>query len=238
MLSQPRCRPLVVLVSSWATAALLVRHLLAVAEAVRGTRPSRPLTIDTILVDLAGWALTAAAVMLLLCVGLVALETLVGERLPFVARAASVGCPKWGRRLALALCGLGIAAPLAPSPALAHVHDVCTSTCPAPSPAPERVRLDGLPMPDLPSITGSAPDLHPGPQHPGVRLFADDVSRVTVQVGDSLWRIAARELVGNASDPAVAARVDQWYVRNRAVIGPDPDLIFPGTQLDRPEVSP
>ncbi len=235
----PRWRSLLVLVTSWAAAGLLARQWLAVSAAVRGVSSSRPLTLDALLADLAGWALVAAVVVLLLCVGLVALETLVGERLPLVARAAHAGCPQWGRRLALALCGLGIAAPLAPPPALAHVHDVCTSTCPVPSPAPDHVRLDGLPMPELPSIAGSVPELRePAPEHPSERRFADNAPGVTVQVGDSLWRIAARELAGSASDTEVAARVDQWYARNRAAIGPDPDLIFPGTQLDRPEVTP
>ena len=239
MLHRPRCRPLLVLVASWAAAAVLARRCFSVAGAVRGVRPSHPLMMDALLVDLAAWALAGALTMLLFCVGLVALETLVGERLPIVRGVAAVGCPQWGRRLALALCGLGIAAPLASAPALAHDHDGCTSTCPAPSPAPARVGLDGLPMPDLPSIAGQAPDLQERrSQRLGVPHAVEDAPQVTVRVGDSLWRIAQRELSGDASDASAAARVDQWYARNRAVIGPDRDLIFPGTELDRPEVTP
>lgn len=236
---RPRCRPLFVLVASWATAAVLARRGFALAAAVRGVRPSRPLTMDALLVDVAAGALAGALVMLLLCVGLVALETLVGERLTIVRRVATVGCPQWGRRLAFALCGLGIATPLVSAPALAQDHDVRSSTCPAPSSAPERVGLDGLPMPDLPSIERPAPDLLvPRPQRLNVQRAVEDGPRVAVQVGDSLWHIAQRELPDSASNTSVVARVDQWYARNRAVIGPDPDLIFPGTELDRPEVTP
>lgn len=248
MLHRSHWRPLLVLLTSWAAAGVLARRCFAVAAAVRGARPSHPLTVDALLVDVAAWALAGAVLMLLLSFGLVALEALVGERLPVVRRVAAVGCPPGGRRLALALCGLSIAAPLATTPlaaapAMAHDHDGCASTCPAPSPAPspapQRVGLDGLPMPDLPSTAGRAPELSLsrlqrsiGP-HP-----VEAAPRVTVQVGDSLWRIAQRELTGSASNTSVAARVDEWYVHNRAVIGPDRNLIFPGTELDRPEVTP
>jgi nucleoid-associated protein YgaU len=68
-------------------------------------------------------------------------------------------------------------------------------------------------------------------------------SRV-VKPGESLWEIAAAELGatagdraagdGAAGDGAVAKRWPQWYAANRAVIGPDPDLILPGQALRIP----
>jgi nucleoid-associated protein YgaU len=63
-------------------------------------------------------------------------------------------------------------------------------------------------------------------------------SRV-VKPGESLWEIAAAELGatagdGAAGDRAVANRWPQWYAANRAVIGPDPDLILPGQALRIP----
>ena len=51
--------------------------------------------------------------------------------------------------------------------------------------------------------------------------------------GDSLWEVAARDLPG-----ASAAAVDRhwrliWQV-NRVAVGPDPDVIHPGTTLRLP----
>jgi nucleoid-associated protein YgaU len=58
-------------------------------------------------------------------------------------------------------------------------------------------------------------------------------SRV-VKPGESLWEIAAAELGRTAGDDAVEDRWPQWYAANRAVIGPDPDLILPGQVLRIP----
>jgi hypothetical protein len=55
-----------------------------------------------------------------------------------------------------------------------------------------------------------------------------------VRPGDSLWSLAAAELGPTAGDAAVATRWPQWYAANRAVIGPDPDLILPGQVLRIP----
>jgi nucleoid-associated protein YgaU len=55
-----------------------------------------------------------------------------------------------------------------------------------------------------------------------------------VQYGDTLWGLAADELGPNASESAVAARWPQWYAANRALIGPDPDLLYPGQVLRIP----
>jgi nucleoid-associated protein YgaU len=57
---------------------------------------------------------------------------------------------------------------------------------------------------------------------------------VVVHRGDSLWSIAARRLGPGASDAEVAAAWPRWYAANRAVIGPDPDLVLPGQRLRVP----
>ncbi len=63
---------------------------------------------------------------------------------------------------------------------------------------------------------------------------------VVVQPGDSLWRIAARELAARAgttehpTDGQIAREWPRWYAANRAVIGPDPNLIYPGQRLTPP----
>ena len=55
-----------------------------------------------------------------------------------------------------------------------------------------------------------------------------------VQHGDTLWGLAAAELGPDATDSAIAARWPQWYAANRALIGPDPDLLYPGQVLRIP----
>ena len=54
---------------------------------------------------------------------------------------------------------------------------------------------------------------------------------VVVRAGDTLWALAARDLPAPATDRQVSARWQRVYRRNRAVIGPDPDLIRPGQVL-------
>jgi hypothetical protein len=70
------------------------------------------------------------------------------------------------------------------------------------------------------------------PALPAAGITAPD--RPVVVPGDCLWQIAADRLPAPATDVRVAAAVDRWYARNRAVIGPDPDLILPGTRLEQP----
>ncbi len=57
---------------------------------------------------------------------------------------------------------------------------------------------------------------------------------VVVRRGDSLWAIAARVLGPAASDAEIAATWPRWFDANRGVIGPDPDVITPGTVLRPP----
>ncbi|HJR24913.1 MAG TPA: LysM peptidoglycan-binding domain-containing protein, partial [Acidimicrobiales bacterium] len=58
---------------------------------------------------------------------------------------------------------------------------------------------------------------------------------VTVEPGDSLWHVAERLLGPAATDRAVAREWREIYALNRDRLGPDPDLIFPGTVLRLPE---
>jgi nucleoid-associated protein YgaU len=55
-----------------------------------------------------------------------------------------------------------------------------------------------------------------------------------VQHGDTLWDLAAAELGPEATDSDIAARWPEWYAANRALIGPDPDLLTPGQVLRIP----
>jgi nucleoid-associated protein YgaU len=60
---------------------------------------------------------------------------------------------------------------------------------------------------------------------------------VTVRAGDCLWDIAAEELGPYATDLEVDRRWRQWYRLNEPVIGPDADVLVPGTVLQAPPVS-
>ncbi|GAA1852273.1 hypothetical protein [Myceligenerans crystallogenes] len=69
-----------------------------------------------------------------------------------------------------------------------------------------------------------------------------EAGTVVVAEGDSLWSIAAAQLAARAKGPGtgpprparVARETAAWYAANRDVIGPDPDLVRPGTVLHPP----
>lgn len=63
---------------------------------------------------------------------------------------------------------------------------------------------------------------------------ADARSVVVVQPGDCLWSIAAQHLGGDPADAQIAEAWPLWYDANRAVIGPDPNLLQPGQVLAVP----
>lgn len=80
--------------------------------------------------------------------------------------------------------------------------------------------LDGLPLPDRP-VTST---------------IAEQRTRM-VSAGDSLWAIAADELGAQSSAAMIAAETHRWHLRNRAVIGNNPDLIQPGQILYPPNAA-
>ena len=115
--------------------------------------------------------------------------------------------PRVLRRLVLAACGVVAAGALSQA-ASAAGHDA------------QRDPLAGLPMPER------AVDVAPAPARP--------TPSVVVGVGDCLWSLAAEDLGPRASDGDVEARWRSIYRLNRALIGPDPDLIRPGQVLELP----
>jgi len=118
---------------------------------------------------------------------------------------AAAFAPAGWRRAILAACGMAVMAlPFAASADAGGGHG-----CPGGQNGP---RLDGLPMPERPS--GRAV--------------------VVVRAGDSLWSIAAAALPPAARSRQIARTWPRWYVPNAARIGPDPDLIYPGTALRPP----
>lgn len=61
----------------------------------------------------------------------------------------------------------------------------------------------------------------------------DKRAAVTVRPGDCLWDIARRRLT-HPTPIRVATDWPRWWRNNRAVIGPDPDLVVPGQRLRPP----
>jgi hypothetical protein len=116
--------------------------------------------------------------------------------------------PRLVRRAVLLALGLGLPAALSVP---AHADGACR---PAPQAFGSRVAaLAGLPLPDR-TVGVTRP-----------------VRAVTVRPGDSLWSIADRLAPPAARTPAVAATWHGLLEANRAVLGADPDLIFPGDHL-------
>jgi hypothetical protein len=139
---------------------------------------------------------------------------------PTLTRLSSACCPLVVRTLVAALVGAAVTAGAAGA-ASADVTGTGT-TASAPS------TLTGLPLPDR--VPGHGRSW--APEHPSA---ADGDRTVLVGRGDSLWRIAARRLAPDAAPAAVAVACHRLYAANAGRIGPDPDLIHPGTALVVPD---
>ncbi|MGI9156421.1 MAG: LysM peptidoglycan-binding domain-containing protein [Marmoricola sp.] len=187
--------------------------------------------LPALITALAALLLQTALTWLLLLTVLVALEPLAGRDL-----ASYAGCPAALRTTLLACCGVAAAGvlagpaqatPITPTPVL---YGPGTHVVHPGAHADQRgsAVLDGLPLPDR--TTGGAA--------PSAARPTSDTSGTTVLVrpGDTLWDIAARHLAPDqVPGPDVTSAVQHaWralYVENRSQIGPDPDLIQPGTRL-------
>ncbi len=169
-----------------------------------GTPPAGGLTLDRAVADLALPAALGVAVILLGLVALNSLGACLAGRMPQLDTLARSITPAALRRYVLGLCGIALATSAASGAAAAD-----PSSPPHPSLSPSRI--SGLPLPDLP--------------------IAPVRTVVVVHPGDSLWSIARRTLPSSASDAVVSRRVARLYADNRRILGPDPDLIFPGQTL-------
>lgn len=59
-------------------------------------------------------------------------------------------------------------------------------------------------------------------------------AELVVRPGDSLWALAEAWLPPTATDAEIDRAWRRLWAANREAIGPDPDLILPGSQLRRP----
>lgn len=164
---------------------------------------------DALLTRGALWALVAAGMWSLVVVAAVAVEARTRNSSACGPHLAErLGCPRVVRAWLLAAF-VALFATVAP----AHANDA------GPGPGSRRAGpavVDGLPLPDR--ATGRV-------------LGSSGTVRVTVRPGDSLWRIARRQLPDDAPDREVAAAVDALFAANSSVIGPDPDRLLPGQRL-------
>ncbi len=160
----------------------------------------------------------------------------------------------------LVAAAVGTATVTAAFPVTAAAASVRSSTTGGPSPAwtAERTgdRMPAMPEPGFRSTT-SGPGHHgrtSAPERPGwvpsavgprsdMTVLGGAAARpsrplsqeaVVVRLGDTLWDVAARHLGPGAGDLDVARAWPRWYATNRDIIGPDPDLLLPGTRLTPP----
>ena len=153
----------------------------------------------------------------------VVIVTSAATALPGMAGSLAARVVRWVtpltlHRAVLAALGVGVVAGLTgPVPAAAM---------PAGSASPAPI-VGALPLPVPGTANGRSDAVATAGQPPAV---------VIVARGDCLWRIAARALPAASarSTVAVAAAWPVWYRTNRAVIGANPDLIYPGQRLTNP----
>jgi hypothetical protein len=180
------------------------------------------LPLDQALADLAAALLLGCAAWMWLVTSYVALEAAHGWP---AARRTSTWVPSGLRRLVLSACGTAIVGALA-QPAVGATadaghpgHGLHTIV---------RSPVTGLPLPDRATVE---PRSRPVVRSHSRRRTA---ARVVVAPGDTLWSIAAHHLPEHSPDAVISRRWRAIYAANRGRIGPDPDLIVPGTRLDLP----
>lgn len=114
-----------------------------------------------------------------------------------------------------------------------------------PSPAgadpPEAPSFRFPPQPHHTQEVAMTPLFQPSPppeaDRPGdtsLRRDAREAHRVTVRPGDTLWELVAEHLGPGTTAWEVAAEWPRWHEVNRETIGPDPNVLRPGTVLTIP----
>lgn len=192
----------------------------AAVSTLAGGTPVSAMPFDLLVNAVAAVALTVCAVWLALVLAATAVEAMTGMS----SAAARAVTPALVRRTALVTCGVAVAGAGALGPAAA------TSVEPEDHSATRAIT--GLPLPDR--ATGG-PATTPASDGPGpVRVPRTH----RVRPGESLWSIAVSLTSPGSLTAEIAAACRGLYRANAAVVGPDPDLILPGTSLVVPERRP
>lgn len=192
----------------------------------------QPLTSPSTDADLEAWlvAVAAAAIWLAACwaggVTTVVCAQVLRDRSPTERVGGSSGVPAPVRRLLLRACGVAVAGGLAGGLVLSPAGATPGSL--------ER---------DRSATSSAAATSAPGSATtPASRQVPVARDRVVVRPGDSLWRIAEAELLRrHGVAPSVAQVAAYWpriHAANRALVGPDPDLVRPGVPLVLPAPHP
>lgn len=200
-------------------AALLPAGILAALTPTTWAAATRPdADAGSMLAGLAAAAGWLVVLRLLVTALAVALASAPGQVGSLGRRTATAWSPALARRLVRAGLGIAVVAGPAMLPAGAFAD-------PGPYPTLDRVIL-------APAAAGAD---HPGTAGGHVRASEPGSGHVVVvRPGDSLWAIAAAHLPPGHSAEQVAQAWPRWYAANRCVIGPDPDVIRPGTTLVPP----
>lgn len=163
------------------------------------------------------------------------------RRLAPVALHAALGLTVGG----LGMSATATAAERPAPPAVSLDWPGTTAGTVATPPASAKAVPAATPAPSAAGTAGpSSAAAPPTPPAPGTSLPSPAPARpaptgggttVVVRAGDSLWALAAQDLGADATPDRVAQAWPRWWAANRDVIGDDPDLIHPGTVLDRPD---
>lgn len=183
-------------------------RLLAVGGGARLDR-----SFDQLLAAAAATALAAATVWGWSVTTAVVAHVLV--RRPAAADRHVVGVPRPVQRVLLTACGAALAGGLALP---AHAEPGTAGVDPPAASGPVAGVLTGLPLPERATAGTTTPE---GSVH-------------VVRPGDSLWAIAASRLPEDATDAEITASWQAVHRANRAVVGPDPDLVHPAQRLRVP----
>ncbi len=196
--------------------------------------------------DLVGLAASAVGILLLawwltsLILAFVAglLARSANKRMQRIAAAAA---PEYMKRIAVAVLGFNLIAVPAATASETSAPSTVTSTnysndAPALSPDWTDTQLQ------TPTVEEVTPQWKPT-QHPAQggllvkQQRAEDPRQhheIAVKPGDCLWSLAATQLGPAATDKQVADQWQRWYSVNRDLVGPDPDVLLPGTLLIAP----
>ncbi len=223
----------------------------AAGEAVRDVRRPGAADFDDLLVLSA--AAVAAGLLTWIALGAVATAlTLARQGSRRAARhVATHLTPGVVHRVVATMLGITVAGTTAAGPALAgpRANDAVLAAAFAQADGrPSADSREAMWLPDLDRAGGEGRWVPaPPPRSRGVaaeravplvtavpRAASAAEDEVVVRRGDTLWDIAARHLGPGASAEEIAREWPRWYAANSSVIGPDPDVLFPGQLLQPP----
>lgn len=219
-------------VGAWWLTGDAIDELVRTARSGRLSRPGW--TLEHLVANLASALFLGAVLGLALAFTLAVAGTLATKRAPRVTAVCTWITPRVCLRLAVGCCGLGLVGPL--MFASANASDGRSPTC-HPACGAAAPDVGGLALPDLPDGAWQ-PGIRVGGSGDRGRQVGARCRQIVVRDGDSLWKIAERELPADASLGQVAALTNHLYALNHEAIGEDRDLIFAGMTLIAPEGTP